>query len=71
MRQAQGITQAQLAMTAGTNRRFIVDLERGKPTARIGKALEVLATLGAVVEIEPPVGTTPAIAGPKRRQQAR
>lgn len=56
LRRAQGLTQADLALTAGTNRRFIIELENGKPTCQIGKALRVLQTLGGQVEILPPRG---------------
>jgi len=45
-------TQAELAMTAGTGVRFIVDLENGKPTCQVGKVLKVLQTLGLVIEIK-------------------
>ena len=44
-------TQKDLAMASGTGLRFIVDLEKGKPTCQIGKALEVLRALGLTVEI--------------------
>ena len=44
------ITQKELAMTCGTGLRFIVDLEKGKPTCQIGKALQVLQALGLAVE---------------------
>jgi HTH-type transcriptional regulator / antitoxin HipB len=44
------ITQKELAMTCGTGLRFIVDLERGKPTCQIGKALQVLQALGLAIE---------------------
>lgn len=40
------VTQKDLALTSGTGLRFIVDLEKGKPTCQIGKALTVLQTLG-------------------------
>jgi y4mF family transcriptional regulator len=68
LRRAQGITQAQLAMTAGTNRRFIVDLERGKPTSQLGKALEVLAVLGAAAEVAMP-GVEPSATPTTVRRQ--
>ncbi|MFA7243307.1 MAG: type II toxin-antitoxin system Y4mF family antitoxin [Sulfuricellaceae bacterium] len=45
-RKALGLTQADLAGLAHTGNRFIVDLERGKPTLRIEKVLVVLALLG-------------------------
>ncbi|MBI5528663.1 MAG: helix-turn-helix transcriptional regulator [Deltaproteobacteria bacterium] len=44
------VTQKDLAMTSGTGLRFVVDLERGKPTCQIGKILQVLQALGLVVE---------------------
>ncbi len=43
---AQGLTQRQLALAVGTGERFIVDLENGKETARLGKALQVAQALG-------------------------
>ncbi|MBV5335466.1 helix-turn-helix transcriptional regulator, partial [bacterium] len=39
-------TQKELAMTSGTGLRFVIDLERGKPTCQIGKILQVLQALG-------------------------
>lgn len=53
-RRAQGLRQDQLAGAAGVGVRFIVDLEAGKPTARIGTALTVLEALGCTLRIEPP-----------------
>lgn len=44
------ITQKELAMTCGTGLRFIVDLEKGKPTCQIGKALQILQSLGLAIE---------------------
>ena len=40
------ITQKDLALTCGTGLRFLVDLEKGKPTCQIGKILQVLQALG-------------------------
>jgi len=45
-RKRQGLTQPSLAMVAGTGLRFIVDLESGKPTCQLGKALQVASALG-------------------------
>jgi len=53
-RKALGVTQRDLAMTSGTGLRFIVDLEKGKPTCQLGKALAVLRTLGIKVDLVPP-----------------
>ena len=48
------VTQKELAMTCGTGLRFIVDLEKGKPTCQTGKALQVLQALGLVVDTGSP-----------------
>ncbi|MFN2427728.1 MAG: helix-turn-helix transcriptional regulator [Candidatus Binatia bacterium] len=53
-RKAAGLRQDELAGAAGVGLRFIVDLEAGKPTAQIGKALQVLAALGCSLEITSP-----------------
>jgi HTH-type transcriptional regulator / antitoxin HipB len=60
VRRALGVTQDQLALTSGTNRRFIIELEQGKPTAQIGKMLQVLRTLGISIALTPPSGVPPA-----------
>lgn len=48
------VTQKELAMTCGTGLRFIVDLEKGKPTCQIGKILQVLQALGLVLHTDSP-----------------
>jgi HTH-type transcriptional regulator/antitoxin HipB len=58
-RKGLGVTQKNLAMTSGTGLRFIIDLERGKPTCQLGKALTVLQTLGIKLEMIPPGGSSP------------
>lgn len=45
-RKSQKLTQDDLAGMTGNGRRFISDLENGKPTMHFGKILGVLATLG-------------------------
>lgn len=40
------VTQKELAMTAGVGLRYLIELERGKPTARIEGAFKVLQALG-------------------------
>lgn len=54
-RKAAGLRQDELAGAAGVGLRFVVDLEAGKPTAQIGKTLQVLAALGCSIEITPPL----------------
>ena len=51
-RKSLGVTQRQLALTAGTGLRFVIDLEKGKPTCQLGKTLAVLNTLGIGVEFQ-------------------
>jgi len=53
-RKAAGLRQDELAGAAGVGLRFIVDLEAGKPTAQVGKTLQVLAALGCSLDITPP-----------------
>jgi y4mF family transcriptional regulator len=53
-RREQGLTQDQLAAAAGVGVRFLIELERGKPTVQLGKTLAVLAALGCRVAITPP-----------------
>jgi y4mF family transcriptional regulator len=53
-RKALGVTQRDLAMTACTGLRFIIDLEKGKPTCHLGKALAVMRTLGIKIDLIPP-----------------
>lgn len=46
------VTQSELAMTCGTGLRFIVDLEKGKPTCQIGKTMRVLQALGFALQVD-------------------
>jgi len=55
VRQAQKLKQIDLATASGTGERFIVDLERGKPTCELDKALRVARMLGIGVELRLPV----------------
>lgn len=45
-RQASGMTQPELAALAGVGLRFIVELERGKPTMRMDTVNAVLRVFG-------------------------
>ena len=54
-RKTLGATQKDLALTSGTGLRFIIDLEKGKPTCQMGKVLTVLQNLGAKMELSSPV----------------
>lgn len=49
-RKRLGYTQVELAGLCGTGERFIVELENGKPTAALGKALHVARMLGLEIQ---------------------
>ena len=53
-RREQRLTQDQLAAAAGVGVRFLIELERGKPTVQLGKTLAVLAALGCRLALAPP-----------------
>ncbi|AGF74922.1 transcriptional regulator, XRE family protein [Bartonella australis AUST/NH1] len=50
-RKMQGLTQKQLAGVSGVGVRFIRELEQGKESCHIGKALVIIQMLGLTVEI--------------------
>lgn len=52
LRTEQGLLQIDLAGLAGTGNRFIVDLERGKPTLQLQKVLDVLDLMGFEVVVK-------------------
>ena len=54
------VTQKELALSSGTGIRFIVELEKGKPTCQLGKALTVLNTLGITLALDTPVASEKA-----------
>lgn len=45
-RKRLGLTQSDLALAAGVGLRFVVELERGKPTVRFEQVLRVIDALG-------------------------
>ena len=51
-RKAQGLRQEDVASATGVGRRYIVDMENGKPTLRIGPALMIARFLGIVPMVE-------------------
>ena len=56
-RKGLGVTQRALALTSGTGLRFIIDLEKGKPTCQLEKVLTVLRTLGIRIRLDSPTLT--------------
>lgn len=55
-RKVLGITQDELAERCGVGARFIIDLESGKPSCQLGKALTVAAEVGLRLEDAPAPG---------------
>ena len=58
-----GLRQDELAAAAGVGLRFLVELERGKPTVQLGKVLLVLAAVGLDVQFVTRL-TSPDLAQP-------
>lgn len=54
VRKGLGVTQRALALTSGTGLRFIIELEKGKPTCQLGKVLAVMNTLGIAMTLNLP-----------------
>ena len=52
-RKGDGLTLADASALCGVGYRFLSDLENGKPTAELGKAIQVLTGLGLDVLIGP------------------
>lgn len=48
-RKALNMRQDELALAAGVGRRFLIDLEAGKPTCQLGRSLLVADALGLSV----------------------
>lgn len=51
-RKAQNLTLEQLSGLSGLGVRFLSELERGKPTAQLGKALEIARLVGLRIGLE-------------------
>ncbi len=47
-----GLTQLDTAGLCGVGERFLSELERGKPTASLGKTLQVLNRLGLKIRVQ-------------------
>ncbi len=50
-RRLQKLRQGELAALAGVGNRFLSDLENGKPTVELGRAMQVLNMLGLTVSV--------------------
>ncbi len=52
-RKEAGLSQAELAKAAAVGRRFVSELEAGKPTVRMDRVLAVLAVFGQTLSVAP------------------
>ena len=50
-RQRLGMTQAEVALVAGVGVRFIGELEAGKPTLQLERAVQVVGALGFQLQL--------------------
>jgi transcriptional regulator with XRE-family HTH domain len=59
-RRARCLRLEDVAFGAGVGMRFVSELERGKPTAQLGKTLRVASSLGVSIVVEDPGEQPPA-----------
>jgi transcriptional regulator with XRE-family HTH domain len=60
-RKALKIRQNQLALSSGVGRRFLIDLEAGKPSCQLGRSLLVAEAVGLrIADILAAGGTSPS-----------
>lgn len=52
VRKSTNVRQDDLSAVAGVSRQFAVDVERGKPTAQVGRVLLLLKELGVTLNAE-------------------
>ncbi|MES2941854.1 MAG: helix-turn-helix domain-containing protein [Pseudomonadota bacterium] len=67
VRKESGMRQDDVAGSVGVSHVYLRDLERGKETAQIGRALQVLAELGIRMELEIPSAAYQRLVGAKPR----
>lgn len=56
-RKALALTQLDMAGLGNSGNRFVVELERGKPTVQLQKVLDMVALLGLEVVVRPKSNT--------------
>jgi transcriptional regulator with XRE-family HTH domain len=67
-RLAQGMTRDEVANSTGFSPKFISHVEGGKPTAQIGKVLQLLAELGITLRAQTSVDIPFEIEAARRRR---
>jgi HTH-type transcriptional regulator/antitoxin HipB len=60
-RKSIGLTQRDAAGLCGVGERFLSELERGKETASLGKAIQVIKRLGLKIEIKGALPVTKSV----------
>ncbi len=70
-REALGLRQEDIALATGFGRRFIIELEAGKASCQIGKALAVASAVGLRLLDLPHVASDPQTAPGPARELAR
>jgi len=63
-RKGLGLTQREVALAINTGERFIIDLEAGKATAQLGKALAAARAVGMRLVDEANIPASPASGSP-------
>lgn len=71
VRKASGVRQDDVAGSVGVSHVFMRDLERGKETAQIGRALQVLQELGVKVSVEIPDDVFERLTGEQVEQRTK
>lgn len=58
-RRALGLTQAEVADLGGVSAKFLIEFERGKPSVRLDKVMDVLDVLGLELRVGISKGSAP------------
>lgn len=66
-----GLSQANAAALCGVSAPFLNGVERGKPTAQVGRVFDVCHALGIRVCLDPPVPKEELDAVPARKPRSR
>ena len=69
-RKKLGLTQEELATRCGVGVRFIVELEAGKPSCQLGKALTAAVEVGLRLDDVPPARAPRVDVPPHRRRRS-
>lgn len=71
VRKATDVRQDDLAGTLGLSTRFASEVEHGKPTAQLGKVLQLLQALGITLTLDLPDEAAPLLHELQQRFQAQ